>query len=140
MQISAADHYQHLQQSTASQTQLNKAANNISNDKLSNDTASPSDQISISSRLFTFNRIAQEFDVGAISFEQVHALKSELFKMGLISIEGSDAITLATQGQPNHSLFSLQEVTQSFYQQKGNLSYKLTAAHAITVRKSGSDA
>ena len=120
MQLSAADQYNNLQQTAANTLKPQAMQASKHEDTTTADSKNPQDNVSFSGRIFIYSQIAQQFDVSAISFEQVQNLKSELFKSGLIGMAGSDALTIATQGQPNHSSFNLAQVTSEFYQHAGN--------------------
>lgn len=121
MLLSAIDQYSSFQSAAPAVTQ----SEGVSKDVDKKETDSPrKDNVSISTQYLKLQSIADDFDVGNITFNQVNHLKSELFSKGLIPIKGTDALTLATQSQPNHREFNLSQVTKQFYESPGNLIFK----------------
>ena len=121
MLLSAIDQYTSFQSTAPAVTQTQDVAKDV--DK--KETDSPrKDNVTISNQYLKLQSIADDFDVGNITFKQVNHLKSELFVKGLIPIKSTDALTLATQSQPNHREFNLSQVTKEFYESPGNLIFK----------------
>ncbi|BCE03363.1 hypothetical protein [Marinicellulosiphila megalodicopiae] len=120
MLLSAIDQYSNFQTSG----QRVSDAESVQKTGIKEKETKLTDSVSISSQHLLLQSIANHFDVGNITFNQVNFLKSELFSQGLIPIKATDALTLATQSQPNHKSFSLSEITSQFYSTPGNLSFK----------------
>ena len=121
MQLSSAiDQYSRFQRSA----QPIVESDNVKSVEKKDTQLDKNDSVSISSQYLKLQSIADDFDVGKITFNQVNFLKSELFSKGLIPIKATDALTLATQSQPNHREFNLSEVTKQFYESPGNLIFK----------------
>jgi len=121
MLLSAIDQYSSFQNSASAITQSQAVAKDV--DKKEADSPRK-DNVSISAQYLKLQSIADDFDVGKITFNQVNHLKSELFSKGFIPIKATDALTLATQSQPSHREFNLSQVTKQFYDSPGNLIFK----------------
>lgn len=77
----------------------------------------------------SYKKVATNYRMAEISFPEVIKLRQDLFDEGLISIQETNTLTLATQTKPDNDIFNLSEALEQYSSSESHFHIQRDLSH-----------